>query len=471
MTHPTDPVDPPPTPATVPPPVPVRGPRQVPLLGNLPAFARDPLAFFTRLRGLGDLVEWKLGPQRALFVSRPEHIGELLTGVETRYRHPELGWAFKLVLGEGVVTSEGPAWRRKRALVQPAVRPRQVRGHAGTMTDCAATLAVSWRHGQRVDVRQEMLGLTQRIAVRTLFGADTAGRESAIGPAMDIAQQEIGSEFRGLTLFLPPWVPTPGRRRLKKAVAVIDREVARVTDHRRRAGDGETRDDLLSRLLAARDEEGRPLGDKEIRDEAVTLYIGGHETTGTTLTWAWYLLSRDPGARARLDRELADVLDGRTPGHDDVKDLRWTEQVVKETLRLYPPVWLMTAIAKSDSTLGGRPVAEGTVLWSSQWSAHRDARWFPDPEAFRPERWDADASPVVPDHAWFPFGGGARACLGARFAMVEAVLVLATLAQRFHVDVEAGENPPKTGLTLQPSLPVRGTLRAVVPAGAVPPRA
>ncbi|MFE4827771.1 cytochrome P450 [Streptomyces sp. NPDC056672] len=437
--------------------VPVPGPRRLPLLGNLPAFSRDPLAFFTRLRERGDLVEWRLGPQRALFLSRPEDIGELLTGIETEYRHPELGWAFKLVLGEGVVTSEGPAWRRKRALVQPAVRPRQVRGYAETMADCAATLADTWRPGQRLDVRGEMLGLTQRIAVRTLFGADTAGRESMIGPAMDVAQRAIGDEFRGVTLFLPPWIPTPGRRRLKRAVTVIDREVARVTELRRR-GD-EDRDDLLSRLLAARDEQDRPLTDKEIRDEAVTLYIGGHETTGTTLTWAWYLLSRSPGARARLTRELDDVLGGRPPGHDDLKQLPWTEQIIKETLRLYPPVWLMTGIAKADSTLAGRPVAEGTVLWSSQWSAHRDARWFPRPDDFRPERWDPDAAEAVPDHAWFPFGGGSRACLGARFAMVEAVLVLATLAQRFHVETDPGDIPPRTGLTLQPSRPVQATLR------------
>ncbi|MFE4171391.1 cytochrome P450 [Streptomyces sp. NPDC056909] len=437
--------------------VPVPGPRRLPLLGNLPAFSRDPLAFFTRLRERGDLVEWRLGPQRALFLSRPEDIGELLTGIETEFRHPELGWAFKLVLGEGVVTSEGPAWRRKRALVQPAVRPRQVRGYAETMADCAATLADTWRPGQRLDVRAEMLGLTQRIAVRTLFGADTAGRESMIGPAMDVAQRAIGDEFRGVTLFLPPWIPTPGRRRLKRAVTVIDREVARVTELRRR-GD-EDRDDLLSRLLAARDEQDRPLTDKEIRDEAVTLYIGGHETTGTTLTWAWYLLSRSPGARARLTRELDNVLGGRPPGHDDLKQLPWTEQIIKETLRLYPPVWLMTGIAKAESTLAGRPVAEGTVLWSSQWSAHRDARWFPRPDDFRPERWDPGAAEVVPDHAWFPFGGGSRACLGARFAMVEAVLVLATLAQRFHVETDPGDIPPRTGLTLQPSRPVQATLR------------
>jgi cytochrome P450 len=241
---------------------------------------------------------------------------------------------------------------------------------------------------------------------------------------------------------------------------VIDAEVGRVTGERRRRG--VERDDLLSRLLAARDEEGRPLSDKEVRDEVVTLYIGGHETTGTTLTWAWYLLSRNPQARARLGEELGRVLGGCTPDFDDLRRLPFTEQVVKETLRLFPPVWLMTGIAKKGSTLGGLPVPEGTVVWSSQWSAHRDPRWFPEPEAFRPERWDAGAEPGVPDHAWFPFGGGARACLGARFAMVEAVLVLATLAQRFHVDTGPGEVPPRTGLTLQPGAPVRAVLR---PAG------
>ncbi|WP_351234993.1 cytochrome P450 [Streptomyces sp. NPDC002133] len=443
------------------PPTVVPGPRRLPGLGNLPAFARDPLGFFERLRGCGDVVEWRLGPQRALFVSRPEHIGELLTGVETVFRHPELGWAFKLVLGDGVVTSEGPAWRRKRALVQPAVRPRQVRSYARTMAECADALARTWQPGQDIDVRREMLALTQRIAVRTLFGADTAGREEVIGSAMDVAQRAIGDEFRGVTLFLPSWVPTPGRRRLRRAVEVIDAEVGRVTGERRRSG--EERDDLLSRLLAARDEEGLPLSDKEVRDEAVTLYIGGHETTGTTLTWAWYLLSGNPQARARLGEELESVLGGRTPDFDDLRLLPYTEQVVKETLRLFPPVWLMTGIAKEGSTLGGLPVPEGTVVWSSQWSAHRDPRWFPDPEAFRPERWDAGAQPAAPEHAWFPFGGGARACLGARFAMVEAVLVLATLAQRFHVDTGSGEVPPRTGLTLQPGTPVRATLRAAGP--------
>ncbi|MFE7774927.1 cytochrome P450 [Streptomyces sp. NPDC057445] len=441
----------------------VPGPRRLPGLGNLPAFARDPLGFFVRLRGHGDLVEWRLGPQRALFVSRPEHIGELLTGIETVFRHPELGWAFKLVLGDGVVTSEGPAWRRKRALVQPAVRPRQVRSYTRTMTECATRLADAWRPGRSIDVRREMLALTQRIAVRTLFGADTAGREDVIGSAMDVAQRAIGDEFRGITLFLPPWVPTPGRRGLRRAVEVIDAEVGRVTEARRRSG--EDRDDLLSRLLAARDEEGLPLSDKEIRDEAVTLYIGGHETTGTTLTWAWYLLSRNPRARLRLGEELDAVLGGRAPEFDDLRRLAYTEQVVKETLRLFPPVWLMTGTAKQGSELGGLPVPEGTVVWSSQWSAHRDPRWFPDPESFRPERWEAGEGQVAPDHAWFPFGGGARACLGARFAMVEAVLVLATLAQRFHVDAGRGVVPPKPGLTLQPGAPVRAVLRPAGPHG------
>ncbi|WP_377273013.1 cytochrome P450 [Peterkaempfera sp. SMS 1(5)a] len=432
------------------------GPRGLPLLGSIPHFAKDPLAFFERLRGHGDLVQWRLGPRRGIFLSRPEHIGELLAGVETDYRHPELGWAFTLLLGNGVVVSEGADWRRKRALVQPAVRPRQVRTYATVMAECAEAVADRWKPGDRVDLRREMHGLTQRIAVRTLFGAETVGREAVIGDAMDVAQREIGAEFRGITLFLPPWVTTPGRRRLKAAVAVVDEEIARVTAARRASGE---RDDLLSRLLAARDENGLPLTDRELRDEAVTLYVGGHETTATTLTWAWYLLSRNPVARDRLADELRTVLDGRTPGFDDVKQLRWTEQIVKETLRLYPTIWLMTARAKDGSTIAGHPVAEDTVLWCSQWSAHRDERWFPEPDAFRPERWAEDAEHAVPDYAWFPFGGGPRACLGARFATVEAVLVLATLAQRFRLDVDPGDIHPRPGLTLQQDRPVLARVR------------
>ncbi|MEV6307441.1 cytochrome P450 [Streptomyces sp. NPDC051840] len=436
----------------------VQGPRGVPLLGSLPQFGKDPLAFFERLRGYGDMVRWRFGRNDCVFIADPDCIGELLTETERTFDQPLLGIAFRTVMGNGVVVARGTDWRRKRSLVQPSVRPKQVKSYASTMTACAVDLADSWSGGERVDIKREMAALTQMIAVRTIFGVDTPADAESMGRAMDIAQQEIGKEFSGLGAVLPDWVPTPGRARIRKAAAVIDAEVGRVVA-RHRDGDGD-RPDLLSRLLTAVDETGAHLTDKEIRDETVTLYIGGHETTASTLVWAWYLLSRNPGALAALTGELDRVLDGREPGIDDYARLPYAQAVVKETLRLYPTIWLVTGIAKEGATIGGVPMPEGTRVWSSQWATHRDARWFPEPEEFRPERWDPDSGDEIPEYAWYPFGGGPRVCLGTRFAMVEAVLILAVLARRFELEVDPGTVNPVPTLTLQPDREVMATVRA-----------
>lgn len=438
---------------------PVPGPRRLPLLGNLPAFGRDPLGFLVRLRDeFGDAVTWSLGPRRSLFLFHPQHIAELLGAVEHSFDILDTGWAFKQVTGQSVILSRGADWRRKRSLVQPTVRPRQVRAYAATMTECAREAADRWQDGERIDVHREMVLITQRVVVRTLFGGDLGDRTRALGDAMEVAQREIGAELRGVNLFLPAWVRTPSRRRVLGAVAVVDAEVGRLIRERAEAG-GEPGDDLLGRLLAARDTQGLPLSAKEVRDEAVTLWAAGHETTSTLLTWIWYLLGTAPQARARLDEELGRVLGGRPPAIDDYEHLPWAQQIVKKALRVRPPVWLIPAVAREGATLGGTRVAAGTIVWCSQWTTHRDARWFPDPTAFRPERWSPDAPDAVPDHAWFPFGGGQRTCLGARFALVEAVMVLATLAQRCAVEVEPGEPEILPGLLLQPAGELRATVR------------
>ncbi|MEW1904684.1 cytochrome P450 [Streptomyces sp. NPDC086147] len=449
----------------------VEGPRGVPLLGNLPAFGKDPLAFFEQLRDRGDFVRWRFGRSRALFIAHPDNIGELLTEVERTFDQPDLGIAFRTLLGNGVVVAKGADWRRKRSLVQPSVRPKQVRSYAATMAECAVGLADRWTDGQRIDIKKEMAALTQLIAVRTIFGVDTAADAESIGRAMDVAQKEIGAEFSGIGALLPDWIPTPGRARIKRATAVIDAEVSRIVS-RHRDGDTE-RPDLLSRLLAARDETGARLSDREIRDETVTLYIGGHETTSSTLVWAWHLLSRNPRVRDALTEEFDRVLADHEPGYDDYASLTYTQAVVKETLRLYPTIWLITGLAKEGATIGGTPVPAGTRVWSSQWATHRDPRWYGDPEAFRPERWltgeqegrkgdepAEGAAGEIPEYAWFPFGGGPRVCLGTRFALVEAVLVLAVLARRFHLDVTADGIRPVPSLTLQPDRDVLATVRA-----------
>lgn len=455
---------------------PVPGPRGLPWLGNLPAFGKDPLAFMTRLRDeYGDAVTWSLGPRRSLFLSHPQHIAEFLASREHAYGLLEVGWAFQRLTGTSVVRSTGADWRRKRNLVQPAVRPRQVRHYAGAMVDSALAAAGRWHAGGHIDVHREMMLLTQRVVLRTLFGNDLGDRTRALGEAMVVAEHVMAAELRGIGLFLPDRVRTPSRRRLLHAVATIDTEVHRLIAARRNgsAADGGTDsessggdsagsggDDLLARLLEARDEEGRPLTAKEVRDEAVTLWAAGHETTSTALTWTWYLLSRSPEARARLDDELDRVLGGRPPTVDDYERLTWTRQIVKETLRIYPPSWVIPAVAREGAVLGGTAVPAGTAVWCSQWTAHRDPRWFPDPAVFRPERWDAGAPDVIPHHAWFPFGGGPRGCIGARFAQVEAALLLATLAQRFHLELTPEEVPHRTGILVQPAVPMVATLRA-----------
>ncbi|WP_229888740.1 cytochrome P450, partial [Streptomyces mirabilis] len=314
---------------------PLAGPRGLPLLGSLPAFGRDPLAFLERLRDdFGDVVTWSLGPIRIVSLAHPEHIAQLLGSDDGRFEIFEAGWAFKRLVGNGVMRSKGADWRRKRSLVQPTVRPSQVRRYATTMVDCAVALADRWQEGSQIDVLQEMQQLSQRVVVRTLFGNDIGDQAQELADAMVVAEREIGDELRGIGLFLPPWVRTPARRRLIEAVATVDTEIARFIHARRVSEDGgDNGGDLLSRLLAARDQEGRPLTATEVRDEAVTLWIAGHAATATTLTWTWYLLSASPDARGQLAAELHCVLDGRPPTYDDYEQLSWTQQVVKEALR------------------------------------------------------------------------------------------------------------------------------------------
>ncbi|MFB9372045.1 cytochrome P450 [Kitasatospora albolonga] len=431
------------------------GPRGLPLVGCLARFGRDPLGFLERLhREYGDAVSWRLGPLRILSLADPAAIAEVL-GSELDHGVLDIGWMFRQLVGDSVIRSEGAGWRRKRALVQPAVRPRQVRAFAPAMAECAAEHLAGWADGQRVDVLREMTLLTQRIAVRTLFGSELGARAGALAGAMTEAAHEIGVELRGPGVLLPGWVPTPARRRMRRAVGVIDTELGALVAAR--AASGQQGEDLVGRLLAARDAQGRALTAREVRDEAVTLWAGGHETTATALTWSWCLLAGSPAARAQLDRELAEVLDGRAPEYADHERLPWTRRIVSETLRLHPPVWLVPPrVAVPGTTVGGRPVPVGTAVWCSPWVTQRDARWFPDPLAFRPERW---GTPAADERAHFPFGAGRRACLGARFAQVELVLLLATLAQHFHLELEGDTPPPLPSLVAHPATPVLATLR------------
>ncbi|WP_256107425.1 cytochrome P450 [Streptomyces sp. ODS05-4] len=439
----------------------VRGPRGLPLVGNLLPFMSDPLNFLRLLlERHGDVVEWDLGTSKALLVGHPEHVGEVLSQVESTFDFPDLGHAFRTLTGEGVATSRGADWKRKRATAMPAVRPQQVQAYADVMVNSTLAHVARWRPGDRVDVYTEIRDLTRTIAVRAIFGSDPQGEGGDIEQALDVAQEQIGADFRGVSALYPEWLITPGRLRLRKAVAALDAEVARlVASYRQRPSE---RENLLSRLMDARDEDGAPLPDREVRDEAITFYVAGHATTAATLTWAYYLLSRNPETYEAMQAEVAEALGGRTPTHEDCARLPYTEQVVKETLRLYPPSWSLAHIAKDGATVGGRAVEKGTLVFTSPWATQRDRRWYHRPEEFRPERWAPGGETAgLPDHAWFPFGGGPRICPGARYATVKTMLVLAVVAQRFRLDVTPWENPPYPGLTAYPRDPMQAFLREV----------
>jgi cytochrome P450 len=462
-------------------------PGAFPGVGHLPRFARDPLRFFVRLRDHADLAAWRLGPVRCVFVHRPADVQRVLLNVEKEFSmDAESGYAFGLFAGNGIIATAGPFWRRQRKMMQPGMRPNRIAGYATTMVELTEQLTRSWTSGQTRDLRVDMLALTQKIAAKTMFGVDVTGDAAAVGRALDVASREIGAEFRGVTMFLPGWLPTPGRSRLKSAIAQVEQVLYRIIDERTAAHPAHDRDgraeparpdgpgrpdDMLQLLMDARDEAGEPMSARQLRDETMTLYIAGHETTGNTLVWAYYLLSRHPEVFDRMVAEVDLVVGCRLPTMADYSLLKYTEAVVKETLRLYPPAWLLMVTASADVEIGGYRVPRGTQVWMSQWATHHDSRWFPGAEDFRPQRWIGDAAADIPRFAWFPFGGGPHVCLGNRFALVEAVLVLATIAQRYRIEVEPGlDLPPQPLLTLQPGrdVPARVTLRGGGPPSAEP---
>lgn len=432
----------------------------LPLLGHLRPFMADPLGF---LRGLarqpGDIVHWKLGTSRAVLVTDPYLIREVFEKVERAYTLPRLGYSFNFLTGDGVVTASGPDWQRKRAAVAPAVRPRQIREYSEIMVERAAERVGTWHEGDRMDLHAEMRELTRDIAVEAIFGADRQGEGAGLDEALNAAAMEIGADFRGVSFFLPGWLVTPGRRRLHRAVRRIDAEVARLVEaHRQRPP---ARENLMRRLMETRDPEGRPLPDREIRDEAVTFYVAGYATSASTLTWATYLMSRRPDVYRKLLDEVGRVLGGRLPTFDDYHSLRYTSQVVRETLRLYPPNWSLAHVARDGATLGGAPVAPGTMVFTSQWVTHRDARWYRAPEEFRPERWDPEGETAgLPEYAWFPFGGGPKKCPGSHYARMKIVLVLAVLAQRVRLSIDGAAVRPYPGMITSPGGPVLASVHA-----------
>jgi cytochrome P450 len=314
-----------------------------------------------------------------------------------------------------------------------------------------------WQDGEERDIHKEMMRLTMQIVGKTLFDGDVERDAQEVGKSLELLL-ELGANFRR-TLLVPHWLPTPTNIRQERAIRQIEKVLYRIIAEKRASG----RDagDLLSMLLAAQDEDGSGMTDQQLRDETITLFLAGHETTANTLSWTWWLLAQNPAVEARLHAELSDVLAGNAPSLDDLPKLVYTNHVITESLRLYPPAWGTARTAIEDHEIAGYPVPKGSGVSFAQWTVHRDPRWYDAPEEFRPERWEGDLLKRIPKFAYFPFGGGPRQCIGNSFALMEAALILATVAQKFRFRlVEGHPVVPLASITLRPRHGIRVVLES-----------
>ena len=426
------------------------GPRQRFPAQHVFVMRRDPLAFLAGLaRRYGDVVHFRLARQHVTLLSDPEHVRDVLVVRQKLFVKSRALERARLLLGEGLLTSNGEHHLRQRRLAQPAFHRQRITGYAATMVEEGVKLRGRWRDGEVLDIPREMMRVTLAVAGRTMFSTDVSGEAEEIGAALTDAMELFDVAVLPFAeLFVK--LPLPASRRFTRARARLDQTMYRIIGERRR--DDRDRGDLLSMLMLARDEEGDGTGmsDRQLRDEALTIFLAGHETTANALSWTWHLLARHPEAEAALHAELDAVLGGRAPEPADYGALDYTRRVLAEAMRLYPPAWVLGRRPLEELEIGGHRVRANSIVLMSQWVVHRDPRWWPDPLRFDPDRWTDAAERVRPKFAYFPFGGGTRQCIGEHFAWMEGVLLLATIAQRWRFRPAPGSVPaPQPLITLR----------------------
>jgi len=426
------------------------GPRNRGITGNFPMGSKDPLGLFTRWAGeYGDIFYYRVFHRHIYFLNHPDLVKDVLV---TGYQNFIKGEAVRFnrrIFGNGLVINEGGSWLQQRRLIQPAFHRDKIESYGNTMVAYTERMMAPWRDGEVRDIHQDMMRLALEIVAKVLFDVEIASERDRISVALDTVM-ELSS---GARMLLPPVlrrVPTPGNLRYERAVRQLDAIVYNLIRERRGGGKTDS-NDLLTTLLEARDEDGRPMPDEQLRDEVMTLLLTGHETTAVSLSWTWYLLAQYPDVEEKLWAELERVLHGRRPGMRDLSELPYTERVIKEAMRLYPPVWAVVRNPIKDCEIGGYRVPAGATVMMSQWVMHRDPRYYDEPERFNPDRWLSEQAKAAPKFAYFPFGGGPRSCIGASFAAMEAALVLATVAQGYQMRL-AVEHPvkPNPTITLRP---------------------
>jgi len=422
-----------------------------PVLGHLRAGVTDTLASFLRWRAeVGDVARLQMGTVTAHLIADPALVREILKDRHREFCKPIQGRTnLSRVVGNGLLVSEGDFWLRQRRIAQPAFHRRRIAGFGASMSTAATELGDEWarRGDEPFDVAHDMMKITLRIVQETLLGTEPSEDADRIGESVSYVIGAINSRFRRFITPPETW-PTPANRRFNEHLGVLDDAVGSIIAKRRR--DGADGDDLLSMLLRTEDEEtGERMDDRQLRDEVMTIFLAGHETTANALSWTFYLLGKHPEVARRLRAELDDVLGGRAPTADDYRALPYTKMVFQEAMRLYPPAWIMARAPRRELELGGYVMEAGSRLFISPWVVHRNPRVWADPEGFDPERF-RDPKAIDP-FAYFPFGGGRRFCIGQGFAMMEGVLILASLCQRFRLELVGGHPvEPEALVTLRP---------------------
>jgi cytochrome P450 len=439
------------------------GPQGDPILGVLRMMRRDPIQFLmASVQEYGDVVRLRAGPRTLHLVRNPDHVRHVLQENNRNYGRETVGYQkLKLALGEGLVTSEGEFWRRQRRIAQPAFHRERIAHFGERMVHAADVMMRRWtdrRSDEPIDVSEEMMRLTLEIVAMTIFSVDVSEVIGGVGKDVTVVLRFITDRMTSI-LGLFDELPTPANRKFRESMSRLDDFIykAIAERHASKADPG----DLLSMLLAARDEEtGEGMSDKQLRDELITMFGAGHETTANALTWTLYLLSKHPSVERRLYEEVSSVLGGRLPVLADLERLPFVRDVVKESMRIVPPVWAIGRSANEEDEIAGYVIPKGSIVLTSPYVTHRHMALWDNPEGFDPERWRTQRVAQLPRFAYFPFGGGPHLCIGNSFALMETELVLAAIVQRFRLDLLPGHPVElEPTITLRPKQGMRMMLR------------
>ncbi len=419
--------------------------------GHFRMFRKDPTGFLNGLANLGDISYFKMGGMPAYFLNDPEMIRDLLVVNAHKFVKGRALQRAKRLLGEGLLTSEGEFHLRQRRMIQPAFHRQRIAEYAKAMTEFGEKMSTEWQNGEERDMMREMMRLTLNIVGKTLFSANVEDDSTEVGKAMTTLVEMFNILLLPFSEILEK-LPLPHSIRFKRAKKTLDEVIYKIIEERRASG--EDKGDLLSMLLLAQDDEGdgKGMSDQQIRDECLTLFLAGHETTANALTWSWYLLSQNPEKEAKFYAELDEVFaDGRAPNIEDYARLSYTESVLAESMRLFPPAWALGRLSTEEHEFGGFTIPKRSLVLISQFVTHHDARFWENAETFIPERWQKQSiKEAGQKYIYFPFGGGARRCIGEQFAWTEGVLLLATLGKRWKFRLDS-----KQKIGLQPMITLR----------------